>query len=414
MKILVVYRHFWPDSPPYASMLRSIGRRLAADGYEVTLWCERPCYKLGDGEIDAPLRETLDGIAVRRFARLPGWRRSGAIRLADKLLFVPRTILRALATRLAGRRYDLVWTATIPPVLSGWAGRSMARLFGARFLYHCQDLYPELGAHMGMWSEQGLRHRLLARIEAKTRRRAHPLVTLSDDMAATVRMLAEPHSLAVINNFMLEDFSTADSGADRSPTPDARDDDKTRLIFAGNLGIFQELEVVIDAMRLVADERPDLELVLMGDGKALPKLLKRSEGLANVRFEAHRPFDEASREIAQADAGLVTLEKGVYRYAFPSKTLTYLGLGLPMLAIVEPESELAGMIVDNDLGVVAPSRDAQGIAKLLRTLRPSDRSRRDRLRGWYAETMASHKALDRWAALIGSLRAQTTDEAPWR
>jgi glycosyltransferase involved in cell wall biosynthesis len=407
VKILILYRHFWPDSPPYASMLRSIARRLVADGHEVTIWTQEPSYKASDLAHHAPRREMLDGIRVERFGVLPGFRRIGPVRILDKLLFPLRLLLKALWRRLTGASYDLVWTATIPPVAQGMVGRWIAGLFGAKFLYHCQDLYPELGGHSGIWQEGSLLDRMLSGIERRTRARADVLVALSDDMAATVRKLATPRGeLAVINNFMLEDFSGQGAAA-TLPAPPVRE--KVRLIFAGNLGQFQGLELLVEAMKLVEAQRRDLELVFMGEGKALVGVKAQSMGLASVVFEPHRPFEAAQAEIAAADVGIVSLEPEIYRLAFPSKTLTYLGLGLPLLCVVEPESQLAHMVADNGLGWVAP-RDPAAIAAAIGTIGDA-RAQLPAMRGkaadWFASKLDRPAVLDRWSAMIGGLeRAQ--------
>lgn len=403
MKILILYRHFWPDSPPYASMLRSIARRLAADGHEVTIWTQEPSYKASDLAHRLPLRETLDGIGVQRFGVLPGFRQIGLVRILDKLLFPLRLLLKALWRRLGGASYDLVWTATIPPVAQGMIGRWIAALFGAKFLYHCQDLYPELGGHSGIWKEGGLLDRILSGIERRTRARADLLVALSDDMAATVRKLASPRGqLAVINNFMLEDFS-GQSATAVLPAPSPRE--KVRLIFAGNLGQFQGLDLLVEAMKLVEAQRRDIELVFMGEGKALAGLKAQAAGLASVVFEPHRPFEAAQAEIAAADVGIVSLEPEIFRLAFPSKTLTYLGLGLPLLCVVEPESQLARMVADNGLGWVAP-RDPAAIAAAIGTIGDA-RAQLPAMRGkaseWFASKLDRPAVLDRWSAMIGGL-----------
>jgi glycosyltransferase involved in cell wall biosynthesis len=402
VRILIVYRHFWPDSPPYASMLRTLGRSLADDGHDVTIWAEQPCYKSADRNTRAPRREQLDGIAIERMPLIPGARRFAPLQIVDKIAFPLRAVIKALWRRLRGDRYDLVWTATIPPIAAGLAGRVIADLFGARFLYHCQDLYPEIAGHTGLWRRGGLTYRIAETIERRTRRRADLLVTLSEDMADTVREMAEPKRLAVINNFMLEDFSK--SGLDRSPAlPVAtapRNDGKIQIIFAGNLGQFQGLEAVVDAMRLIEQSRPDLELVLMGEGKALPGLRERAAGLANVRFEPHRPFEDAQRLIATADVGLVSLEPGIYRYAFPSKTLTYLGLGLPILAIVELESKLAESIRQDELGWVAPANNPDVLGDLLSTLEIRDG---DNPRGRLTKALYRPTSPGTWLQEIGFL-----------
>lgn len=408
MKILIVYRHFWPDSPPYAFMLRSIARHLVAKGHDVTIWAEQPCYKASDGRRTEAAREMLDGILVERFAPLPLSRRSRHAKLVDQLLFPPRALFKAIGRRLTGRRYDLVWTATIPPVAQGLFGRLIANLFGAKFLYHCQDLYPELAGHMGIWSKAGSIYRILARIEAKTRTRADALVTLSEDMKSTVMDLAKPRGeLAVINNFMLDDFSDL---ADRKPSF-PRNPSTIRLIFAGNLGLYQGLEPVVEAMRQVEKELPELELVLMGEGKALPMLRDRARGLGNIHFLPHRPLEQAAAEISVADFGLVSIEPDIYRVAFPSKTLTYLGLGVPLLAIVEPESRLADMICRNGLGLVAEGRTSDAIADTLRSIvmRRSELGvMKQTAEDYFDRTHALPAVLDEWAALIDRLQGPST------
>lgn len=408
MKILILYRHFWPDSPPYASMLRSIGRSLTDAGHDVTVWAEQPCYKASDYHRNAPSRETLDGIKVERLARLPVRAMPVAMRLLDKLLFIPRLLVKAVCSRVRNAHYDLVWTATIPPVLQGWAGRKIAGLFGARFLYHCQDLYPELAGHMGLWRQDGLLYRTMADIERRTRERADMLVTLSTDMEATVRALGEPQNLKVINNFPLESFSDVGTTYTNISLPLTRNDRKIQLIFAGNIGLFQGLETVIDAMRLIESDCPDIEFVLMGEGKALPNLKRRASGLSNVRFERHRAFDEARSLIATADVGVVSLEPEIYRYAFPSKTLTYLDLDVPLLVLVEEDSELASMVLTKKIGFVVEPRDTKKIEDQLRTISGNRSQLWDMKRAvheTYCNTLSGKARLKQWTTLFDDLAA---------
>ncbi len=407
MNILIIYRHFWPDSPPYASMLRSIAGRLSADGHQVTIWAEMPCYKLSDGALDPAPSERLQGAEIKRFGRLPGWHRFAPVRLIDKLAFLPRILLRALAARGGGQRFDLVWTATIPPVAQGLVGRIVAAMLGARLLYHCQDLYPELAIHSGLWRKGSLAARIATAVERKTRARADWLVTLSHDMEDTAIRLAAPRRLAVINNFMLEDFGAFDTG--EASTPYTHEGDEIVIGFAGNLGRFQGLEQIVEAMRLLG---PDggIRLEFLGDGKAKPKLEALAAGLDHVRFAPHLPFAEAKTRIAAFDLGLVSVEPDIYRYAYPSKTLTYLGLGVPVLAVIEPESELARMIGAEDVGFVAAGRDPAAIAQTMRTI-AGRRAALPAMRGaaltLYREKLSRGARLDQWSQLLGAVSSSS-------
>ena len=402
MKILILYRHFWPDSPPYATKLRSIGRRLVADGHDVTVWCEAPCYKVGDLALDAPRRENLDGIQVERMSRLPLVHHVRPMRMLAKLAFVPRLLAKAVNRKLTGERYDLVWTATIPPVLQGWGGSIIARLLGGRFVYHCQDLYPELAAYAGMWPRKGLLYRTLAPIERRTRQRAAALVILSGDMAKTAAALAPGARIKVINNFMLEAFSDA-GAATRRERPGSSG--RITIGFAGNIGQFQALEAVVEAFGRLPAEMP-LELELMGDGEAKRSLMQQAQGRSSVRFLPHRSFAEARPLIGAYDLGLVSIEPDIYRVAYPSKTLTYLGLGVPLLAIIEPESELARMIEKEGLGFVIGQRDSAAIAARLAEVAASTDelpAMRRRAQMYYDKVMSSNARLDQWSALLKEL-----------
>lgn len=72
MKVLFFYQHFWPDSPPYANMLRAIGGNLSDVGLEVSMLTAQPSYKAGDMAQECPEAEIVDGISVKRLRKLPG------------------------------------------------------------------------------------------------------------------------------------------------------------------------------------------------------------------------------------------------------------------------------------------------------------------------------------------------------
>ena len=415
MRILIIYRHFWPDSPPYASLLRSIAGRLVRDGHQVEIWTEQPGYKSADTRKRAPRREQLDGIRVERFSRLPLTGHSSTIRLIDKLVFPFRSLVKGVFRKLGGSRYDLVWTATIPPVLSGMTNRWIAKLFGARSLYNCLDLYPEIAIHMGWLRENGLVAKCMRAVESGTRRNSDIIVTLSNDMVGTITEMVRPEGrVAVINNFMLEEFETNGARSAGDAQLPSRDEAMRvgarplRMIFAGNLGLFQGLDRLVEAMRIVdrAGSCPGLELTFLGEGKALPSLKKLAQGLGNVTFEPHRPYEEARALIHAADVGIVSLEAEIYRLAFPSKTLTYLGLGLPVLTIVEPDSELSAMIRTNGLGWVSASREPEAIAETVELMHRSYENGEDLRRhvlAWFNDNLSKDALLDRWSEEISSL-----------
>ena len=342
MKILVLYRHFWPDSPPYASMLRSIAVHLQSEGHEVRVVCEQPSYKVFDGAGDSVSSELIDGVHI------------------------------------------------------------------TRFLYHCQDLYPEIAVHTGLIAQGGLLHRLMTRLEHTTRRNADMVVALSYDMIKTIRKtLAKPKGrYATLNNFQLESFTEEPASGTSNALSPFGQSDSTKIVFAGNLGQFQGLDKIVSAVKDLGGLGARLELLFIGDGKAKSSLVQGAETLSNVRFLDHMPFDEVKAIISQSDYGLVSLEPGIYKYAYPSKTLTYLGLDVPVIAVIEEGSELARTINKHNIGYCSNGFDREDISRMLRVAIEEQKKQPEQqqnAKAYYSTYCERARILASWSGIINSL-----------
>ena len=82
-------------------------------------------------------------------------------------------------------------------------------------------------------------------------------------------------------------------------------------------------------------------------------------------FFDYQPVKVAKLAIQNADIGVVALMPGMYRYAYPSKTMAYLEQGRPIIAVVENESELANTMLVQGYGFSVPIGDAEALAELL-------------------------------------------------
>ena len=90
----------------------------------------------------------------------------------------------------------------------------------------------------------------------------------------------------------------------------------------------------------------------MGEGRAKKDLIKmvHEEKILNVEFYDHMSQSEVFKFLLKQDVGLVSLLPGLYQYAFPSKIWTYVEAVLPMLAMVEDDSEIATFLKSNNFG----------------------------------------------------------------
>ena len=66
LKVLAIHRFYWPDTPPYASMLRTIVRQWVNDGHDVDVLSSQPSYKAGVKRQKQPRKEVVDGANIAR------------------------------------------------------------------------------------------------------------------------------------------------------------------------------------------------------------------------------------------------------------------------------------------------------------------------------------------------------------
>ena len=327
--VVLVHRYFHPDTPPYATILRDIAVTLAETGRAVTVLTCQPSYH-GAAAHRAPAHEELaPRVQIRRWPVVPD-RSSRLAKVANLLSFVSWVVF----TLARMRRVDAVMAASTPPVFVALFVSVMARIRGSQFVYHKQDIYPEITSGLPpavRW--------LLRKLDTGTDSRARAVVVLSTDMAETVRARGTRlDRLAVINNYdpWLLPESTSHRSRLRGHTQGLK------IVYAGNLGQFQNIPRIAEVMAYFNGD-PRVSFDIVGEGPLRPWLEQFAEtnALRNVRFHGFVAPDRLAVMLrSEVDVGIVSLHPGVVRNAYPSKTLSYLRNGLAVLALVEPDSQL--------------------------------------------------------------------------
>lgn len=338
-------------------LANDIAAWLAGAGHHVEVIASQPSYNPEAGLGRRPARESWNGVTIRRLPLLPE-RHRGLVRQLNNLLF----ILLSTAVLLFGTRRDVVWSTSIPPVLQPWLLRLVTAIRGTRLIYFVQDIYPEIALLMRMM-RPGVASRMIAAADGWTMRQADAVVTLSADMADCIRTRDEACvAPRIINNFSAIAPTSASRAQEDATAP-------CRFVFAGNIGRFQNLEETLALFAEVGAETATLEF--LGEGR-LKQTLRESAAARNlsaVRFHPYLPADKAFEFMKACDVGIVTLVPGLYRYAYPSKTFSYLAAGLPLLCLLEEESELAREITARRLGVAVswsapPARRREAVERL--------------------------------------------------
>ena len=367
MNLCFFNRSYWPDQAATGQLLTELAEDLVSrHGCAVSVVAGRALHakETARPTLWPVQREERGGVRILRAngTRLRPGRFSG--RVANYLSYFASA---ALASAGVGRP-DVVVSLTDPPIV-GLAALWTARRTGARFVFLCEDIFPEVAALIENFQSATL-HRTLDRVNRYLLREADGVVALGERMRQRLveEKGADPTRVQVIHNW-------ADCEA---IVPAAKDNafsrahglaDRFVVMHSGNVGLSQNLDVAIEAAaRLQSRER--IVLAIVGDGARREALERgvRGRGLSNVRFLPYVPKDRLHESFAAADAFVVSLKPGLEGYIVPSKLYGILAAGRPYVAAVDPSCEVAAIAREHQCGLLADPNSADDLALKIATL----------------------------------------------
>jgi len=391
VNILVVCPHFAPDVAPTGEVMTSIAIELAQRGHRLHVVTSLPWY------LHHRIEEGWDGRLVReqeaewgRITRVHPFPTDKRNIPARALAFGGFTTLSAAKAAVARPRPDVV-LAMSPPLTLGAAGWLAARARRAPFVFNVQDVFPDVAVELGVITNPAL-IAMASALERQTYLRADAVTVLSDDLRANVASKlgdAHPERVRVIPNFVDVDRirpAARDNGYRREYGLTG----KTVVMYAGNVGFSQSLDLVLAAAAALAHE-PDLVFVINGGGSARADLQRRAAGMSNVRFVDHQPKDRLPEVLAAADIHVVPLRRGLARASVPSKMYSILAAGRPIVASVDPGTEVANVVEQAGAGRTVAPDDPEAFTKAIAELL-TDADERERM------GRAGRAFVERWAS----------------
>lgn len=398
-RVLLIHRYYWPDVAPYASILRAIGEHAAADGVQVEVLTAQPGYR-GVSKERLPAIERKAGVLVRRISTIDEAGHGDWRKVANGVHFFVRILWR-----LAVGRYDVVVASTAPPFLLSSAAALGSKLSGTTFIYHVMDVHPEIGGIVGKFRNR-LLFRFLRAIDKLVCQSAHAIVVLSDamrDVFVVGERQTDGRKVHVLNNPMLPVFTDEISDQEARMLAHCQELNGIKLVFAGNMGQFQSLDALIEAVALLPPESR-LHLFMFGSGREERRLAAKAKELApgRIQFFGHVSSVMIQRLLELVDVGIVSVAENVDKYAFPSKIMNYIGAGRPVLAIGQHASPIHEFVERNAIGWAALQGDIESIVAALVKIEYGSEASDTGLRAHalYQEKYSLPQFLARWRSLL--------------
>jgi colanic acid biosynthesis glycosyl transferase WcaI len=369
MKILLLTAYFPPDTGSAAHLFYELGRAFVERGHGVTVLTGMPGYHaLGPLEKykgKKRIKEDMEGMEVVRVAmpQLP------------RHLMVGRALWQfggAWALFLAGLGLPKADAAIVysPPLPLGLTAWGLKKLQGLPFILNVQDLFPQSIIDLGL-----LRNRWLIRffeeMERFVYRRANIITVHSEgNREHVMRKLdkGQAEKVKVIPNWV--DVHFIQPGPRMNWFREAHGlGDAFVVSFAGVLGYSQDLDVVLDAARILEDGGWSSEILflIVGDGVERPRLeaKARQMGLNNVRFLPMQPREKYPAVLHASDIGLATLHAEVRTPVVPSKILSIMAAGRPVVAAMNLDGDGPRLIAEARCGLCVPPEDPRALAEAI-------------------------------------------------
>jgi len=406
VKILVSSQHFWPENFRINDLVQALIER----GLKVDVLTGKPNYP--EGQYFTGYRgwgcqsEQWSGATVFRVplaARGSGRPLELVINylsfIGSGLVFAPWLLRR--------RRYHVMFVYASSPLLQAIPVIFLAWLKRCPLIVWVQDLWPESLVATGY-----VRNRLIlagvGRLVRFIYRHSDLLLVQSRAFEPSVAAAAPGKPIVYYPNAVETVFRTPSAGAQ----PDVEGLDKGfPVVFAGNIGAAQAVDVIVEAAALLGDYA-EIRFVVVGGGSRRDWLRREVQvrGLSNVHVPGRYPVEAMPGILQKASALLLTLAgEAIFSATVPSRLQTYLAAGRPVLASLNGEG--ARLVMEAEAGLAAPAEDPGALADAvlrLYSMAPADRETMGENGRRYASQHFDRELLV--DQLLGHFRSVTSSE----
>lgn len=374
MDITVLCPHYAPDTAPTGDVMTRLVEELAARGNRLHVVTSLPWYR--DHTVEPGWggrllrRETTEWGRISRLHPFASKNKSNLVmRAAAFGVFTGASLLTAASTR----RTDVV-LAMSPPLTLGPAAWLVALRMRAPMVFNIQDVYPDAAVQVGAITNERVIS-ALRYLERFSYARSSAVTVLSDDLHdSLVDRVADPTKIRVIPNFV-DTTAIAPSPRQNTYRAEYGIGDETVVMYAGNVGYSQPLELVVAAAQRLQG-RHDIRFVINGEGSRRAELEREVDGLDNVTLVDFQPKDRLPEVLAAGDLHLVLLREGLASVSVPSKLYSILAAGRPVLASVDPGTEVDRVLARAGAGTAVAADDSESFVEAV-VRYADDRKRRE-------------------------------------
>lgn len=364
MKITFITGHLCKERH---ALLNELALDLGENGAQVTVLTGFPSRRISNEVreyyLAHPIEQISENVVVKRIGTRKGEGKGLFERMIKYLILTRQLYLEARNTKT-----DVFYIYSSPPFL-GWMGGKLAKI--APTLYNAQDLFPDTLVHMKHLSESLPPIKYFRYKEKKAYQQNTRVVTISDQMKETIAQTGcDRNKIDVIYNWA-DTINLHHVSKKENKLMDELEIDKNKFTvsYAGDIGLFQGWDVILDAAKLLQKQSPEVQFAIIGSGSYKEKMIERieNEEISNVKVYPLQPASRLSEIYSIGDLELVPIEKGITKMALPSKNGVIMAVGSPLLALVDNGSDIEKIINENNIGIAIEHGSAENLVEAIKS-----------------------------------------------
>lgn len=372
MKILELPAYFYPENMSSAHLDDNLRQAIVDAEMEMAIYCPTPTRGISPELMKEYKKRKLDKmydghVTVHRFS-LYREGKNPVLRALRYTFACIQQFNRAVFAKDA-RSCDVMFITSTPPIKGAMAG--LAKKFNHKpIVYQLQDIFPDSLAGSGLAKKGGLLWKIGRTIENFTYRNADKIVVISEDFKRNILAKGVPEEkIEVVYNWVDENAIIPVKEEDNDLFEEFDiSRDKFRVVYAGNLGNAQNIEIIVDAARKLKDINK-IEFIIFGKGGLEDEIkhIKANEKLDNLKILPLQPYERVSKVYGLGNVCIVACKPGLGGAAMPSKTWSIMSSGRAVLANFD-DGELKEILENNHCGAFTKAGDLEGFVSTIENL----------------------------------------------
>ena len=370
MRILYLPAYFYPEKAASSYLGENRNQAFTNAGYEIEAYVPMPCRGISKEVREEyktkRLEKLYDGkMTLHRFSMYAEGK--------NPILRALRYVLCWIAQGWKGMRakdVDCIYLASTPPI-QGLLGAFIKKFRGIPFVYNLQDIFPDSLYNNGLANKGGILWKIGRVIENFTYKHADKIIVISEDFKKNIMAKGVPEEKIVVVYNWVDQNAVVNVERENNKLFDKYNLDRSKFYieYSGNIGLSQNMDMLLEVMEDLQNNYPDINLVLVGEGayKAQVEKIVVDKKLNNVMMLPFQPYEDISYVFSLGDVGLVISKPGTGAASVPSKTWSIMSASRPVLANFD-ENELKDILAGNECGIFTKAGDKEAFKQSIITL----------------------------------------------